>query len=107
MRNATVRVAVLATPQSGVISRAQLTRCGVSDASISRWIAVGRLIRIHPGVYAVGHANLSIEGRQDGRAPLRRRRRRPQPRGRSVVVATDRQPTRHDRRDDPRVAALQ
>jgi predicted transcriptional regulator of viral defense system len=63
MRNATVCVAELATRQWGVISRAQLARRGLSDASISRWVASGRLIRIHPSVYAVGHANLSIEGR--------------------------------------------
>jgi very-short-patch-repair endonuclease len=56
-------LAVVATSQSGVVSRAQLESLGVSDSAISRWVASGRLHRLHPGVYAVGHAALSLDAR--------------------------------------------
>ncbi len=29
---------------------------------IARWAGAGRLHRLHPGVYALGHRSLSIEG---------------------------------------------
>ncbi len=57
------KVAALAQRQSGVVAREQLGRAGVSDTSILRWVDEGRLHRIHPGVYAVGHRALSTEGR--------------------------------------------
>ncbi len=41
----------------------QLLRCGVSGTTVSRWVADGRLHRVHPGVYAVGHSVLGIRGR--------------------------------------------
>jgi very-short-patch-repair endonuclease/predicted transcriptional regulator of viral defense system len=53
----------LATSQHGVVSSAQLRAYGLSRAAISRWASAGRLHRILPRVYAVGHAALSIEGR--------------------------------------------
>jgi hypothetical protein len=53
----------LAERQHGVLSSAQLQGCGVSRAAISRWVSAGRLHRIHPRVYAVGHTVLSIQGR--------------------------------------------
>jgi predicted transcriptional regulator of viral defense system len=56
-------VAAIAEQQSGVVSRAQLERCGLTEAAIFRWAANGRLHRIHPGVYAVGHRALDIRGR--------------------------------------------
>lgn len=56
-------VAAVAGRQWGVISRAQLIARGVSGSVISRWVRDGRLIRLYPGVYAVGHASLSYEGR--------------------------------------------
>jgi hypothetical protein len=57
------RLAQLAARQSGVVSRAQLELTGVSDSAISRWVAGCRLHRVHPGVFAVGHASLSLEAR--------------------------------------------
>ena len=59
----TERLAELAGRQSGVVSRAQLESVGVSDSAMSRWVQSHRLHRIHPGVYAVGHAALSLDGR--------------------------------------------
>jgi very-short-patch-repair endonuclease len=58
-----VRVAGIAAQQSGVISRRQLLAVGVSDAWITRAVRSGRLHRIHPAVYAVGHVGLSVRGR--------------------------------------------
>ena len=62
MRIDEVGVLQLAERQWGVITRGQLTRSGLSAASISRWLRGGRLQRIHPRVYAVGHRALSTEG---------------------------------------------
>lgn len=56
-------LANLAARQHGVVSSAQLQAVGLSRAAISRWLAGGRLHRIHPKVYALGHAALSIHGR--------------------------------------------
>lgn len=53
----------LATDQHGVISRRQLLGAGVGSATIDRWLAAGRIHRIHQGVYALGHSALSIDGR--------------------------------------------
>jgi very-short-patch-repair endonuclease len=53
----------IATNQYGVVSRDQLRSAGLSSTGVSRRIAVGRLHRIHRGVYAVGHPRLSNEGR--------------------------------------------
>ncbi|MCW2923385.1 MAG: hypothetical protein JWM98_789 [Thermoleophilia bacterium] len=57
-------VSRLATAQEGVITRAQLRSFGLSDAAITARVRAGRLHRIHPGVYAVGHAAPSRRGRQ-------------------------------------------
>jgi Transcriptional regulator, AbiEi antitoxin len=43
-----VRVARLAERQGGVAGRAQLLRCGLSGTVLSRWVAEGRLHRVHP-----------------------------------------------------------
>ena len=53
----------LAERQWGVLAWAQLLRCGVGKATVSAWVAASRLHRIYPGVYAVGHRVLSVEGR--------------------------------------------
>lgn len=58
-----VRVAALAGQQWGVVSRGQLLDCGLDSAAISRWTEQGRLHRIHPGAYAVGHREVEIRGR--------------------------------------------
>lgn len=56
-------IADLAERQYGVVSTGQLCQLGVGEGAI-RWRArVGRLHRIHRGVYAVGHAALAPEGR--------------------------------------------
>ena len=56
-------MAELARRQWGVIARFQLEESGLEAAGISRWINERRLHRIHPGVYAVGHSALGLEGR--------------------------------------------
>ena len=55
------RVAELARLQHGVVSRGQLIELGVSDSTVTRWSRDGRLHRLHRGVFAVGHRNLSRE----------------------------------------------
>jgi very-short-patch-repair endonuclease len=53
----------LAEGQWGVVADRQLVNCGVSTSAISRWAASGRLHRIYPRVYAVGHKAIPLEGR--------------------------------------------
>ena len=60
---ATVRVAEIAARQWGVVSHGQLVAAGVNRNGVARWIAAGRLHRVYPQVYAVGHDSLAIEGR--------------------------------------------
>ena len=57
------RVAELAARQHGVVSFRQLRALGMSESAIQRWLAIGRLHRLHKGVYAVGHTILSRHGR--------------------------------------------
>jgi very-short-patch-repair endonuclease len=56
-------VARIAANQHGVVAARQLSAVGLPDYSISRRVTAGRLHRIHRGVYAVGHTDLSFEGR--------------------------------------------
>jgi very-short-patch-repair endonuclease len=56
-------IARIAARQHGAISRLQLLGLGLSADAIDRRIQAGRLHPIHRGVYAVGHPNLSREGR--------------------------------------------
>ena len=56
-------VAELAERQHGVVSRAQLLDVGLGRGAIELRLARGRLHRVHAGVYAVGHAVLTDEGR--------------------------------------------
>lgn len=58
-----VGLATLAHRQWGVVTRVQLDDLGLGAATISRWMLDGRLHRLYPGVYAVGHRALSVEGR--------------------------------------------
>jgi very-short-patch-repair endonuclease len=53
----------LATRQHGVVSTRQLKTLGYGRNSASKANRVGRLRRIHRGVYAVGHERLTWEGR--------------------------------------------
>jgi hypothetical protein len=57
-------LAALAATQHGVVSRAQIKACGLSDRAIVERVRAGRLHRIHRGVYAVGHTALGGEGRR-------------------------------------------
>jgi very-short-patch-repair endonuclease len=63
MRIDSIRILRLAERQWGLITRAQLTRSGIGDATITGWTRTGRLQRIYPRVYAVGHRVLTTEGR--------------------------------------------
>ncbi|HZO59287.1 MAG TPA: DUF559 domain-containing protein [Solirubrobacterales bacterium] len=53
----------MAARQWGVVSVGQLTEMGFGRAVVSRWVNDRRLHRVHPGVYAVGHPALGLEGR--------------------------------------------
>lgn len=55
-------LAALARRQHGVVSIRQLRRIGYSHSSVEKAAAGGRLHRLHQGVYAVGHTNLSLYG---------------------------------------------
>lgn len=57
------QLAELADRQHGVVSTRQLDALGYSAAAISRATEAGRLHRVHRGVYAVGRASLSDQGR--------------------------------------------
>jgi hypothetical protein len=56
-------VAALARRQHGVAEHGQLIRLGLSPSAIGRWVADGRLHRVHRGVYSVGHRLLTAHGR--------------------------------------------
>jgi predicted transcriptional regulator of viral defense system len=56
-------LADLATRQHGVVARDQLLAIGLSENTVDRWLAKGRLRRIHSEAYAVGHERLSQRGR--------------------------------------------
>lgn len=57
------RLAELAAKQHGVVSIRQLLGpLGFSKSAVSRAVAMARLHRIHQGVYAVGHTNLTRQG---------------------------------------------
>ena len=57
-----IRVAQLAARQHGVVSRRQLLAIGLSKDEIWHRVKLGRLHRIHAGVYAVGHVLLPRYG---------------------------------------------
>jgi very-short-patch-repair endonuclease len=56
-------LARIAARQHGVVSAGQLRNVGLSREAVRRRTQAGRLHRIHRGVYAVGHARLTFEGR--------------------------------------------
>jgi hypothetical protein len=56
-------LARIAARQHGVVSREQLVALGRDLSFAGRELAAGRLHPIHLGVYAVGHRNLTREGR--------------------------------------------
>jgi hypothetical protein len=60
---ATRAVVRLAERQWGIVTWDQLRRTGMTSSSISRALHAGRLHRIYPRVYAVGHRVLTTRGR--------------------------------------------
>lgn len=56
-------IGTLAARQHGVVSRGQLLDAGLTKRVVHGCLRSGRLLRLHPGVYAVGHAQLRREGR--------------------------------------------
>jgi hypothetical protein len=55
-------LAALAFRQHGVIARAQLVELGLGRGAIRSRLQRKRLIRLHRGVYAVGHRRLTADG---------------------------------------------
>jgi very-short-patch-repair endonuclease len=56
------RVAEVAAAQYGVVSFAQLRAVGLGRGAVEKAVRGERLIRLHTGVYAVGHRVLRVEG---------------------------------------------
>jgi very-short-patch-repair endonuclease len=57
------RIAAAADRREGVVDRQALEAIGLSGDAIDRRVAAGRLHPLHRGVYAVGHAHLTRNGR--------------------------------------------
>jgi len=57
------RIGELALTQNGVIALWQLLELGLTASAVRKRVAAGRLRRLHAGVYAAGHAPLSLDGR--------------------------------------------
>jgi hypothetical protein len=57
------RVARLAARQHGVVTFRQLLACGLTRREIEVRVRLGHLHPLHRGVYAVGHPNVSLDGR--------------------------------------------
>jgi very-short-patch-repair endonuclease len=55
-------IGALAARQWGVVARSQLLDAGLSRTVIRARVRDARLLPLHPGVYAVGHAQLRREG---------------------------------------------
>jgi very-short-patch-repair endonuclease len=53
----------VAARQHGVVARDQLAALGILGTAVSRRLASGRLHRVHPGVYGVGHPPRTSEAR--------------------------------------------
>lgn len=56
-------LAEIALRQHGVVSQAQLLALGIGPSAVTRRVAAGRLHRLHRGVFAVGHASLTVKSR--------------------------------------------
>src|SRR5919198_568779 len=62
-RSVDAAIAAIAARQHGVIARIQLLRLGLGRGAIELRVRRGGPPVIHRGVYAVGHARLTIQGR--------------------------------------------
>ena len=62
-RGIDIRIAELAEGQHGVVARRQVEWLGLGRRGIALRLKSGRLHRLHPGVYSVGHRVLSREAR--------------------------------------------
>ena len=62
-RRVDVAVARIASGSEGVVDVGELRACGLDHRAVSWRERNGRLHRIHEGVYAVGHPNVSLKGR--------------------------------------------
>jgi hypothetical protein len=56
----------IAASQHGRVTRQQLLDAGIDASRIGRWLADGRLVRVHKGVYAIGHPAPSELGTYHG-----------------------------------------
>lgn len=56
-------IAELARQQYGVVSRRQLFELGLRASEVDYRVAIARLLVVHEGVYAVGHARIGRYGR--------------------------------------------
>jgi hypothetical protein len=54
-------MAALASRSHGIVTRAELLSAAVTRKEIHQRLRTGALIRVHPGVYRVGHAAPSVE----------------------------------------------
>jgi len=52
-----------ASAVGGIVDLADTDAAGLSRRAVTRWAAAGRLHRIHPGVFALGHPELDARGR--------------------------------------------
>ena len=57
-------IAAIASRQRGIVTRAQLRAARIGDDTIDRMARSGRLHRMHPGVFAVGHQALAPLARE-------------------------------------------
>lgn len=60
------RIAEIARWQGGHVTRPQLYRAGLSSRAVDHRVAKGALIRVHHGVYAVGHLPTAPRDRAHG-----------------------------------------
>src|SRR5881227_3641901 len=57
------KIARIASRAHGIVTRAELLDCGISEGEIKRRLRKGILLPEYPGVYRVGHRAPSVEAR--------------------------------------------
>jgi very-short-patch-repair endonuclease len=62
--SAEAALASLASRQHGVVATSQLRRLGFTKQAVGRYVERRRLLRLHKGVYAVGHTGLTADSRR-------------------------------------------